>query len=297
MRTETCPADHKHGQTPTCYRSHKCACPDCRVANRGRCYEYKKLLAYGRPTSTTVDAREVQTHLGELMKAGMTPAAIAAAAGIDLSTVRNILGRRTPRKRSAPMRIFPATAEKLLAVAADLVVVPDGHWVDSRGARRRLQALALNGWAIRYLADRCNLDRHCLDRALASHYISSSTNRAIVALFDELWDKTPPADTPAQRAARTMITRRARVAGWLPALAWDDIDLDDAPADVSAEVVVDEVAVELALRGERVALNKFERQIVIDQAPAAGLFDSAIAPIVGITPRHIVRLRSHDAAA
>lgn len=297
MRTNTCPAGHKHGETPTCYRTHKCACFDCKDANRIRCYEYKKLVAYGRPTGTMTDARPVQVHLGELVMAGMTPSAIAASAGIDLSTVRNIMHRRIPRKR-ANFRVFAATAEKLLAVTSDLTTVPDGHWVESRGARRRLQALGAKGWAIQYLADRSDLDRHKLDRVLTSPRVLSSTNRAITALFDALWDKEPPTDTPTQRAVRTVTIRRAQVEGWLPALAWDDIDLDDAPADVSSETVLfDEVAVELALQGERVQLNVFERQVVIDRAAEAGIFASVIAPVVGITPRHMGRLRSRVEAA
>jgi hypothetical protein len=298
MRTNTCPADHKHGETPTCYRSHKCACFECKDANRVRCDEYKRLVAYGRPTGTMIDARPVQAHLGHLVIAGLMPAAIAAAAGIDLGTVRNIMNRRVPRKRTAPLRIFPSTAEKLLAVSTDLTTVPDGHWVDSRGARRRLQALGLKGWAIQYLAHRCDLDRHKFDRVLVSPRVFSSTNRAITALFEELWDKEPPTDTPIQRAVRTITTRRAQNEGWLPALAWDDIDLDDAPADASSEPeLVDEVAVELALRGELVHLTKTERQLVIDRASDVGIFDSAIAPVLGITTRHIVRLRTHDEAA
>lgn len=298
MRTNTCPADHKHGETPTCYRSHKCACFDCKDANRVRCYEYKKLVAYGRPTGTLIDARPVQIHLGDLVMAGMTAAAIAAAAGIDLSTVRNIMNRRAPRKRNTLFRIYPATAEKLLAVEPDLTTVPDGHRVDSRGARRRLQALGLKGWAIKSLADRCDLDRHKLDRVLISPHVFSSTNRAITALFEELWDKEPPADTPTQRAVRTITIRRAQAEGWLPALAWDDIDLDDAPADVDSETeIVDEVAVELALRGERVQLTTYERQVVIDRASETGVYTSAIAPLLGITPRHVARLRTHAEAA
>lgn len=298
MRTNTCPADHKHGETPTCYRSHKCACFECKDANRVRCYEYKKLVAYGRPTGTLVDARPVQIHLGDLVLAGLKPAAIAAAAGIDLSTVRNIMHRRIPRKRTKPLRIFPVTAEKLLAVSTDLTTVPDGHWIDSRGARRRLQALGLKGWAIQYLADRCDMDRHKLDRVLVSPRVFSSTNRAITLLFDELWDQEPPTETPIQRAVRTITMRRARAEGWLPALAWDDIDLDDISADAKTEPdLVDDVAVELALRGEHVRLTKVERQMVIERASAVGVFNSAIAPILGITTRHIVRLRTHEEAA
>jgi len=297
VRTNTCSGEHKHGETPTCYRDHKCACFACKDANRIRCYEYKKLVADGRPTGTLVDARPVQEHLGELVTAGMKPAAIAAAAGTDLSTVRNIMRARASRKRHDPMRIFAATAKTLMAVAPDLTIVPDGHWVDSRGARRRLQALGVQGWAISHLANHMGLHRHKLDRVLATPRVITSTNRAIVGLFDELWDKEPPTASRAQRAIRTMTLQRAHAEGWLPALAWDDIDLDDSPAFTLVEPeMVDEVAVELALRGEHVHLTATERQIVIDRAPGLGINNSKIVPILGITARLVARLRTTAAA-
>lgn len=298
MRTSICPDEHKHGDTPTCYRTHKCACLACKDANRIRCYEYKKLVAYGRPTGTLVDARPVQTHLGKLVMAGMKPAAIAAAAGINNSTVRNIMRGRSGRKRTDTNKIFSATAKKLMAVAPDLTVIPDGHWVDSRSARRRLQALGAHGWAISHLASRSGLNRHKLDRVLSSPRVFTSTNRAIAALFDELWDQEPPASTSTARAIRTITLQRARAEGWLPALAWDDIDLDDAPAFTLVQPnLVDEIAIELALHGENVNLSPTERQIVIDRAPDAGVTNNEIVPILGITARHVARLRTTTAAA
>lgn len=31
-----CPPDHKHGATVTCYRRHKCRCPECVTAKQER---------------------------------------------------------------------------------------------------------------------------------------------------------------------------------------------------------------------------------------------------------------------
>lgn len=298
MRTHICPEDHKHGETPTCYRSHSCGCLVCRDANRRRCYEYKKLVAYGRPTGSLISARPVQEHIGELAMVGMRPAAIAAAAGIDKATLARIMRGRYGTKRFRAPMVYAATAEKILAVTPDLSTVPDGHWVDSRGARRRLQALGTRGWAISVLARRTSFDRKRFDFVLISGRVSAETHRAIADLFEELWDKDAPATTFGERVARTYALQRAEAEGWLPALAWDDIDLDDGPSDTDAEPdLVDEIAVELALRGERVHLSDAERAIVIDRAPEFGWSNSEIVPFVGITARHVTRLRSAAKAA
>ena len=66
-RTKLCPPDHKHGITPTCYRVHKCGCAECRAANTTRCYERKKLIAYGRYDCGMSSTAPVKVHIGGLL--------------------------------------------------------------------------------------------------------------------------------------------------------------------------------------------------------------------------------------
>lgn len=286
MRTTICPDDHKHGQTPTCYRGHRCACGSCREANRARIAEFRKLRAYGRPTSTLLPSGPVLEHLEKLRAAGMRPATIAAAADIQYTTVKHLLGYGELPVAQRP-RVFRTTAEKILAVTTDPQNFLAGHWVDSRGARRRLQALGTRGWALAVLARRMGLTNHRLISALERPRVSTTTHIAIAEIFDELWDQDAPATTFGERLARTIALQRAEQGGWLPALAWDDIDSDPAPAQPTRqEGLVDSIAIELALRGEVVSLSERERAVVIAQ----GHYET-IAPVLGLSSRHVLRLR------
>ncbi|MDZ5146323.1 hypothetical protein [Microbacterium testaceum] len=294
MRTGRCPPEHKHGNTPTCYRNHKCSCLDCKVSNTRRCYEHKKRVAYGRPTGTLVDAQPVHTHLQDLVAAGMTPAAIAAAAGVYRKTVARIL-RGGSTRRHPSLLLFNETAQKLLAVAPDASIVPDGHWVSARGTQRRLQALATLGWSASELLRRAGLPRTKLFNIHTRDHVSPEVHRAIARLYDELWDQQAPAHTSYEQASRTATRKRAAAEGWLPPLAWDDIDADDAPADATTEDdLVDELAVELALSGEPVHLTETERAIVIATVKRSA---AELASVVGISSRHIVRVRSAQRSA
>jgi len=97
----------------------------------------------------------------------------------------------------------------------------DGY-VDATGSRRRLQALAVNGYSTRDLAARLVHK----DPATVQHIASGKTPTvryrtmdAIRDLYEQLWDR------PGGNARSASI---ARSKGWLPALAWDD-DLIDQP--------------------------------------------------------------------
>src|SRR6218665_1182787 len=83
MRDHICPPEHKHGESPTCYRAHRCGCQVCRDENARRGRERKARIAAGQPTSTLTTAAQLQDHITELVKAGIPVAAIARVTGLD----------------------------------------------------------------------------------------------------------------------------------------------------------------------------------------------------------------------
>jgi hypothetical protein len=136
----------------------------------------------------------------------------------------------------------------------------------------------------------------------------------ITAMYDELWDRPPPAASKQQRGAQTVAKRLALRNGWPAPLAWDDIDNDPAPAATESFIgpvcldwlcghdtctlirPVDEVKVQRAVAGHRVDLNRDEREAAQTILEARGLSAREIAERVGRTPRTIVRRRSDRAA-
>lgn len=296
-RTTVCPPEHKHGDTPTCYRVHRCSCSPCCDANTKRCYERKKLIAYGRYDSGMSSSAPVKLHIGILLKHGMTVTAIAAASGVSTDTIRAIwFGSKRkggPGRGAPPARIHRSTAERIVAVPTDLSALPPDAKVSSRGMRRRIQALGTLGWAQTRLARRLGVTQSRMARILTTDgEIPVKLHVAAAVLFEQLWNVRPPQETRYDRAVYTGAIDYAQRHGWLPAMAWDDIDNDDEPAVTDyVVVVVDDVAVDLALRGERVRMTREERHLAIHRARALGYSLEETAQLLGVTSRTVLRVQ------
>ena len=113
-----------------------------------------------------------------------------------------------------------------------------GQWAgrsSAAGTQRRLQALMWNGWSLGLLSGRLGCTRQVLRVKLHDReHAAPATAAAVRALYDDLWDQSPPEGTRFERRNATMARRYAREHGYAPALAWDEDEIDDpaaAPAD------------------------------------------------------------------
>ena len=207
----------KHG-TLTAYAKHGCRCEPCRAAAAKASKAWRRDNYLG--VVKLVDAQPLKDHVAALMAAGMSFRAIALTAGY---TSRNALADSMTRSR-----VRPATMARILAVNPKRDNRRDGY-VDATGSRRRLQALALNGYSTRDLAARLGHKHAATVQDIASGKtptVRFRTMDAIRELYEELWDR------PGGNARSASI---AKAKGWLPALAWDDDLIDDAgyqPEDV-----------------------------------------------------------------
>ena len=292
MRDTICPADHKHGDTPTCYRAHKCACVPCREANTERGRTRQALLEQGLPTSTKMPVSPVQEHISDLLGAGLPRTTIAAMARVDIATLLDI------ESASPAHKIYPATMNKILAVDADLDFIPGHLFVTARGAQRRIRALAARGWTLDEIARRLMWADERRDNIHNVEHVHAWVHQSLSALYEEIWNAEPPAATLSECALRDRTIRRAQRMGWAPPMAWDDIDNDDAPEAVEADPdLVDEVAVELALQGHRVRLSAAERRVVIAKGTELGMSAKELAERVQLCSRTVHRRRQPKEAA
>ncbi len=198
-----------------------CKCPPCRAANS----RYAKLQSYRSQAGivTLVDAGPVKAHVAMLRAAGVGRRTIAMRAGVSQTVIDRLVGINTEKPCN---RVRPETARRILAVRT--VDVAPGSIVDTTGTTRRLRCLVAIGWTQTELARRigwsvCNLNSVVMSRRPS---VTVDTARMVAALYDEL-SMTPG---PSGRA-RSVASRH----GWLPPLAWDDEQLDDAghePQDV-----------------------------------------------------------------
>jgi hypothetical protein len=89
----------------------------------------------------------------------------------------------------------------------------------------------------------------------------------------------------------------AQAHGWLPPLAWDDIDEDEEPPTVEkipAREYVDELVIDLVLEGAAPPrhLTSREAEILVTALHARKYSDKLIGEMTGITERNVLRIRA-----
>jgi hypothetical protein len=202
----------RHG-TSTGYITHKCRCEECRAYIRRWNKQYRLDLLRGNPRK--VDAAPVHAHIQSLLDGGMSMNAIREAGGYaSRNSLLTVLRQDT---------VTPRVARRIMAIRPQHDTRP-GAFLDPTGTRRRLQALAVNGWTSRAIAERLGRKEQSTVLDIQSGRAATVrrwTADAVAALYDELWDVPGPSVKARAHAQRN---------GWLPPLAWDDDTIDDPAA-------------------------------------------------------------------
>lgn len=180
----------------------------------------------------------------------------------------------------------------------------DGTWVDpyipAIGTQRRIQALQCAGWSLQMQGEILGVRMQSVQQIFRRDVVGRGVADHIAEMYGILWDQQPPRMTSGQRSAVTRTRANARRLGFAPALAWDDDTIDDPAAEPEgirtgrerANLdMVDDVAVQLALAGERVKLTPAERRIVVPILHARIWSDSRIAAYADCDARTVLRIR------
>jgi len=289
-----CPADHKHDGSSTCYIQHQCRCVPCKVHHSNMEKYRQKQKAYGRFDTGLVDAEPVREHMMMLAGFGLGYKRVAALAGIGITPARNLIwGRQEPGPRYGEMqkRVKRETAEALLAVRPDIHNLASRAYISSRATHRRLQALVAIGWSQSKLAGRLGVDPGNFHGLMNSEQVTVRRHLQVADLFEELWNRRPPAEGHRDKIAYSRSLSYAKKRRWLPPLAWDDVDTDPEPPVSDEPGGVDEVRVFLAVSGDRVRLTPEERRAAVVELHRARLSDTAIGGRLHCAPRTVIRIR------
>lgn len=290
-----CPVDHKHAEASTCFIQHQCRCTPCVDAHNARERNRNRQKAYGRFDTGLVDVAPVREHMLMLGEYGIGYKRVAMLAGFKSSTpARNIIwGRQDPGPRKGEMlkRVKRETAERILAVQPVIENLASGQRITSRGTHRRLQALVVAGWSQSKLADHLGVDATNFTSLMRRNQVFVSTHLAVRDLFDELWNQQPPHEEWRDKIAYSRTLKFAKAHRWLPALAWDDPDTDVEPPAAENDDLIDDMAVELALIGERPRLTPAERRECVRRLHRDRWSDGRIAEQIGCTDKTVFRIR------
>jgi hypothetical protein len=164
--------------------------------------------------------------------------------------------------------------------------------VDATGTRRRLQALVALGWSFPAISAPLNDKGGNIRRLLFADRLTRRFADRIAVVYEDLCMTRPVGHDRTSNAAiaRTRIFAARR--RWLPPLAWDDIDNDPEPAAPEHEDIVDDVAVDLALRGHQVRLTPAERRVCVRLLHAERYSDERVAQTIGCSSKTVMRIRA-----
>ena len=206
---------HPHG-TDRAYVHDNCRCDQCRQAHAKTARTRRRQIGYGRYQNNKRPATKAQKHLKTLRKAGLTIQQIREHTGLSHFTI----GLITNGKQTT---IQATTERRILALQPTGNHLHPRTMIDSTGTARRLQALQLNGWSQKQLANRLGIP---IAQAWKLTHQQRSTPlhlaEQVKRLYDELWATQAP-DSKESRTIRTIAKRN----GWLPPLAWDEDHIDN----------------------------------------------------------------------
>jgi hypothetical protein len=163
--------------------------------------------------------------------------------------------------------------------------------VDARGTRRRLEALMALGWSAGELGRRTGTTYQAVNLWRTKALVAPATAAKVAALFDEMWDQRPEPSNRGERVAVSKTLSFARRNGFVPPMAWDDIDTDEQPPVPDADLGVDEAAVALAIAGVPVDLRPADRRAAVRALHAARWNDIQIANQLHCAPMTVLRIR------
>lgn len=163
--------------------------------------------------------------------------------------------------------------------------------VDGTGTRRRLRALARDGWPLRWQAQQVGVSDLSYLLSERSLRVRRRTAGAVRALYEATAGKLGPSRVAAGKAAAK---------GWHSSIAWDDATINDPAAKpnygsrTNTYTDVDPVAVERRLHGDRtVRLTVAERREAVRVgSQMMRLYDWQIAERLDIELRSVQRLRT-----
>lgn len=232
MPTQTAsapPCTRRPGATDTA-----CRCsPECRdIANTAR---RARALRQKNGTNKRIAAHHVTRHIDLYLQTNplLTPTHLARAAGIP----RRTLARVIALTKENPNRGIPRhTALAILSVPIPTRPDPTMR-VPRAGSRRRVEALAVNGWPLKDIARAAGVGSSTLTRRPYSYWIDADTATAVHRIYDQLRYRIGPSEVTRSLARRH---------GFLPMSAWDrNIDDPEAIPDLS---MVENVAWRAAIR-------------------------------------------------
>lgn len=158
-------------------------------------------------------------------------------------------------------------------------------------SRRKVQALMAQGWSAKAVATRIGVTQQAISRIMARDTIRVTTEARIDEAYLALEMRIPPDNEWTRRTKNA-----ARKAGWLPPLAYEDIDAGvvavvESPTSIRDRFDLEEVDAFLQYGDWKRPLSKHEKAEVVRRWVLDGRSEAELCRLTGWRPG---RYRSPD---
>lgn len=167
------------------------------------------------------------------------------------------------------------------------------------GTTRRIHALQRLGWSIPVIAEHLDMAARQLWWTTTQTLVTRQVAERVAEVYEALSMSLPATDTKGQRISVSKVRTHAERMGWLPPLAWDDIDRDpEPPAALYSGPGIDPVVVMRLLEGDRnVTSNAAEKDEAMRQWRADGGSERELCIVLGWKTGRYGRLRVVEEAS
>lgn len=215
--------DDQHGERRTYVRG--CRCDACARANAAYCKRYRS-RAHKSGGAIRVDAGKARRHL-TAMSEFYTKSAMGSLAAMNSSAIYRIQSGLQPQ-------VTREVEARILAIKPGEDV--GGQWVPAIYAARRIQALTALGYSVHWQAVQLGYQKQNMIGLIRGEkpFITSTVDQRIREHYERHSMTPPSAASRFERASITKAKNMAATHGWVPPLAWNNIDDPNEVPDVGA---------------------------------------------------------------
>jgi len=176
-----------------------------------------------------VPAAPIREHVKQLREFGIGHRQLAKIANVSPIVIQTLMNGHSTTPGKMTTRITNGAAQRLLKIQPEHRHLADGAMIDARGSQRRIQALCVQGYSLRWQATMIGTKYPNYHRILINKKITKQMADRVDELYQRLKFTPHRSDEPHGKKAIGITKGMAKKKKWVAAAAWINIDTDPKP--------------------------------------------------------------------
>jgi hypothetical protein len=182
-----------------------------------------------QPFTFYVPADPIRAHVKGLRDFGIGHRQLAKIANVSPIVIQTLMNGHSTTPGKKTTRITYGAAHRLLKIQPEHRHLADGAMIDARGSQRRIQALCVQGYSLRWQATMIGTKYPNYHRILINKKITKQMADRVDELYQRLKFTPHRSDEVHGKKAISITKGYARKNKWVAAAAWINIDTDPKP--------------------------------------------------------------------